>query len=73
MKKTSKRYLIIDDEGWQSNCAFYTIDEAIERAEFLLTLDDWKDATSFLIKELSLKTSLIHDITRVYRKKEDQL
>lgn len=72
MKKTMNRYLIIDDEGWQSSCAFYTIDEAIERAELLLNIGEWKDATFFNIKELNLKTKLIHDITRVYRNKEDE-
>ena len=72
MEKTNKRYLITDDEGWQSSFAFYTIDEAIERAELLLKMGDWKDATFFNIKELNLKTNLILDITRVYRNKEDE-
>lgn len=73
MKKTEKRYLIIDDEGWQSNSAFDTIDEAIERAKLLLKREDWKEAKFFYIKELNLKRNVIHDIRRVYRKKEEQL
>lgn len=73
MEKTNNRYLIIDDEGWQSCCAFYTIDEAIERSELLLTMEDWKNARFFYIKELNIETNVIHDIRRVYRKKEEQL
>lgn len=72
MKKTEKRYLITDDEGWQSNSSFRTIDEAIERAELLLAMDDWKDVTFFTIKELNLEWDVIHDIRRVYRKKEEE-
>lgn len=67
-----KKYLIIDDEGWCSCSAFKTIDDAIERAKLLLTMEDWKDATFFYIKELNTRTDIIHDIRRVYRKKEDE-
>ena len=63
-----KKYILQDENYWLSTNLYDTIEEAIERAEFLLNLPSWKNCSYFDIKVIDLEINKCLYYRTVFRK-----